>query len=45
MALAMDARGYGTNLNRGTYKKFEFKTLDGVFIFTILLISASLVVL
>lgn len=45
MALAMDARGYGINLTRGAYKKFEFKTSDGVFIITILLISALLIIL
>jgi energy-coupling factor transport system permease protein len=45
MALAMDARGYGNNIKRGTYKEFEFKFQDGAFIFSGLLISILLVIL
>ena len=45
MALAMDARGYGINIKRGTYKIFQFKLIDGVFIFFGLLISILLIIL
>lgn len=45
MALAMDARGYGINIKRGSYKEFKFNPLDGAFIFTSLLISILLVIL
>lgn len=45
MALAMDARGYGNHLKRGTYKQFEFKKQDGLSILAALIISTLIIVL
>lgn len=45
MALAMDARGYGSHIKRGSYKTFEFKIQDGLFIAAVLLISIVLILL
>ena len=45
MALAMDSRGYGNHLKRGTYKKFEFKKQDGLSILAVLILSTLIVVL
>jgi energy-coupling factor transport system permease protein len=45
MALAMDARGYGTHLQRGTYKQFEFKMQDGLSILAVLIVCILIIVL
>ncbi len=45
MALAMDARGYGSYIKRGSYKTFEFKTQDGLMILAVLIVSIVLILL
>jgi energy-coupling factor transport system permease protein len=45
MALAMDARGYGSHIKRGSYKTFEFKIQDGLFMAAVLLISIAMILL
>ncbi len=45
MALAMDARGYGSHIKRGSYQTFQFKIQDGLMILGVVLISVVLIVL
>lgn len=45
MALAMDARGYGSRLQRGSYKTFHFKKQDGMLIAAALIIALILIFL
>lgn len=45
MAMAMDSRGYGTNLNRGAYRQLDFKSQDGMLIAAALILSILLLVL
>jgi energy-coupling factor transport system permease protein len=39
MAMAMDSRGYGTNLRRGSYRQLAFKKQDGVLVLAAFIIS------
>lgn len=45
MALAMDARGYGSHIKRGSYKTFQFKTQDGLMTLAVLSVSILLILL
>lgn len=45
MALAMDARGYGTLDKRGSYRQLEFKKKDGFFLTAVLILSFLIVFL
>lgn len=45
MALAMDARGYGTLDFRGSYRQLEFKKKDGIFLIAVLIIAIGIVIL
>lgn len=45
MAMAMDSRGYGNNLKRGSYRQLDFKTQDGLLIAAALMLSILLLVL
>jgi energy-coupling factor transporter transmembrane protein EcfT len=45
MALAMDARGYGTLDFRGSYRQLEFKKKDGVFLIAVLIFAIGLIIL
>ncbi len=45
MALAMDARGYGSQKERGSYQQFQFKKQDGLFLAAALLVVALIIFL
>jgi len=45
MALAMDARGYGSSSHRGSYRHLEFKKKDGLFLFAVLIFAIIIVIL
>jgi energy-coupling factor transport system permease protein len=45
MALAMDARGFGSQKNRGSYQEFHFNKKDGIFLAAALIIIALIVFL
>lgn len=45
MALAMDARAYGSQKNRGSYQQFHFKKKDGIFLAAALIIMALIIFL
>jgi energy-coupling factor transport system permease protein len=45
MALAMDARGYGSSSQRGSYRHLEFKKKDGLFLIAVLIFSLVIVIL
>lgn len=45
MAMAMDSRGYGTNLKRGAYRLLEFKAQDGILIAAALIVSILILIL
>jgi energy-coupling factor transport system permease protein len=45
MALAMDARGYGTGSTRGSYRQLVFKKKDGYFLAAVLTISLAIIIL
>lgn len=45
MALAMDARGYGSHIQRGSYKSFSFNKKDGITVFAALILSILIVLL
>ncbi|MAT44746.1 MAG: hypothetical protein CL609_20615 [Anaerolineaceae bacterium] len=45
MALAMDARGYGSHIKRGSYKTFQFKIQDGLMTLAVLSVSILLILL
>jgi energy-coupling factor transport system permease protein len=45
MAMAMDSRGYGNHLKRGSYRQLSFKKQDGFLVVTALLISVLILAL
>jgi energy-coupling factor transport system permease protein len=45
MAMAMDSRGYGTNLDRGSYRQLDFKAQDGILIIAALIIAVLILIL
>lgn len=45
MAMAMDSRGYGNHLKRGSYRQLSFKKQDGFLVVTTMLISVLILAL
>ncbi len=45
MAMAMDSRGYGNHLKRGSYRQLSFKKQDGLLLVTALFVSIMIFVL
>lgn len=45
MAMAMDSRGYGNHLKRGSYRQLSFKKQDGFLLVAAVLISALILIL
>ena len=45
MALAMDARGYGNHIQRGSYKSFSFNKKDGITVLAAFILSILIVLL
>jgi energy-coupling factor transport system permease protein len=45
MAMAMDSRGYGNHLKRGSYRQLSFKKQDGLLVVTALIVSFLIFIL